>query len=420
MRNSRGRKICVMGLGYIGLPTAGLLASKGFEVYGVDVNPAVVETINAGRIHIHEPDLEGLVESAVRSGHLKAATRPAAADIFILAVPTPFKDGHEPNLAFVEAATRTVAPRLAPGNLVILESTSPVGTTEQVARWLAEERPEITIAGHTEHRVKSEGTIRIAHCPERVLPGRIIHELVANDRIVGGIDEVSAAVAADFYREFTAGKVLITDSRTAELTKLAENTFRDVNIALANELSRICDRLDVDVQKLIRLANHHPRVEILSPGPGVGGHCIAVDPWFIIHSAPEQSRLIHAAREVNTDQPETVVTKVRAEIARIRYPTIACFGLAYKADIDDLSESPAVEIVLRLAREGSGHILAVEPHIETLPTPLADAGVRLCGAQEALAEADIVLGLVPHTAFREISRQALQEKIMIDTCGLWR
>ena len=420
MRNSRGRKICVMGLGHIGLPTAGLLVSKGFQVHGVDVNPAVVETINAGRIHIHEPDLGGLVESAVRSGRLKAATRPAAADIFILAIPTPFKEGHEPDLAFVEAATRTIAPRLVPGNLVILESTSPVGTTKQVARWLVEESPELTIAGHTEHRAKSEGTIRIAHCPERARPGRIIHELVANDRIVGGIDEVSAAAAADFYREFIAGKILITDSRTAELAKLAENTFRDVNIALANELSRICDQLDVDVWKLIRLANHHPRVEILNPGPGVGGHCIAVDPWFIIHSAPEQSRLIQAAREVNTDQPEMVVTKVRTEIARIRHPTIACFGLAYKADIDDLSESPAVEVVLRLAREGSGHILSVEPHIETLPTPLADAGVRLCGAQEALAEADIVLGLVPHTAFRKISRQALQEKIVIDTCGLWR
>lgn len=356
----------------------------------------------------------------MRSGRLKAATRPAAADIFILAVPTPFKDGHEPDLAYVEAATRAVAPRLVPGNLVILESTSPVGTTEQVARWLAEERPELAIADRTRHRAEPAGTIRVAHCPERVLPGHIIHELVANDRIVGGIDAVSTVAAADFYRQFVVGEVLLTDSRTAELAKLAENTFRDVNIALANELSRICDQLGIDVRALIRLANHHPRVDILNPGPGVGGHCIAVDPWFVIHSAPEQSRLIRAAREVNTAQPETVVAKVRAEISRIRHPTIACFGLAYKADIDDLRESPAVEVALRLAQDGGGRILAVEPHIEALPTSLAAAGVRLCDAEEALAEADMVLGLVPHKVFRKLSRRTLQEKIVIDTCGLWR
>ncbi|WP_133511740.1 UDP-N-acetyl-D-mannosamine dehydrogenase [Candidatus Thiosymbion oneisti] len=420
MRDPQGRKICVMGLGYIGLPTAGFLASKGFEVHGVDVNPAVVETVNTGRIHIHEPELERLVESAVRSGRFKAATQPVAADIFILAVPTPFKDDHEPDLGYVEAATRAVVPQLVPGNLVILESTSPVGTTERVAHWLAEERPELAIAGHTHHQAESHETIRVAYCPERVLPGRIIQELVANDRIVGGIDATSTAAAADFYREFVAGKVLTTDSRTAELTKLAENTFRDVNVALANELSRICGQLSIDVRELIRLANHHPRVEILRPGPGVGGHCIAVDPWFIIHSVPEQSRLIRAAREVNIAQPEFVVTKVRAEIAHIRHPTIACFGLAYKADIDDLRESPAIEIALRLAQERNGRILVVEPHIEALPIPLADAGVRLYGAKEALAEANIVLGLVPHTAFRKISRQALQEKIVIDTCGLWK
>lgn len=409
-----------MGLGYIGLPTAGLLASKGFRVHGGDVNPAVVETINAGRIHIREPELERLVESAVRNGCLKAALQPAAADIFILAVPTPFKDDYVPDLTYVEAATQAIAPHLAPGNLVILESTSPVGTTEQVARWLAEKRPELVIAGDPDRQAAPTETVQVAHCPERVLPGHIIHELVANDRIVGGVDEASSAAAADFYRGFVAGKVLITDSRTAELAKLTENTFRDVNIALANELSRICEQLAIDVRELIRLANHHPRVEILRPGPGVGGHCIAVDPWFIIHSAPRQSRLIRAAREVNIAQPKSVVAKVRAQAARIRHPTIACFGLAYKADIDDLRESPAIEITLRLAQEGRGRILAVEPHIETLPTALAEAGVRLRGMEEALAEADIVLGLVPHTAFRALSPQALEEKIVIDTCGLWR
>jgi len=420
MSDPQRRKLCVMGLGYIGLPTASLLASKGFEVQGVDVDPAVVETINAGRIHIREPELDLLVKSAVQSGRLEAALQPTAAGIFILAVPTPFQDGYVPNLEYVEAATRAVAPHLAPGNLVILESTSPVGTTEQVAHWLAEERPELIIAGHDDRQVESDGAIRVAHCPERVLPGRIIRELVDNDRIVGGVDAASTTAAADFYYEFVAGKVLTTDSRTAELTKLTENSFRDVNIALANELSQICDHLGVDVWELIRLANHHPRVEILSPGPGVGGHCIAVDPWFIIHSAPEHSRLIRTARAVNTAQPEFVVAKARAKAARIRNPTIACFGLAYKADIDDLRESPAIEIVLHLAREGNGCLLAVEPHIEILPTPLAEAGVRLCGAEEALAAADIVLGLVAHKRFRKLSRQALQGKIVIDTCRMWR
>ncbi|MCB2262647.1 MAG: UDP-N-acetyl-D-mannosamine dehydrogenase [Candidatus Thiosymbion ectosymbiont of Robbea hypermnestra] len=420
MGDPQGRRICVVGLGYIGLPTAAFLVDKGFKVRGVDVDPAVVEIVNAGRIHIHEPDLDCLVKSAVRSGRLEAALQPAPADIFILAVPTPFKDGYEPDLAYVESATQAIAPHLAPGNLVILESTSPVGTTERVARWLAEERPELVVAGYTHHQAEPAGAIQIAYCPERVLPGRIIHELVANDRIVGGVDEASTTTAADFYHGFIAGKVLRTDSRTAELTKLTENTFRDVNIALANELSRVCEQLAIDVRELIRLANHHPRVELLHPGPGVGGHCIAVDPWFIIHSAPEQSRLIRAAREVNIAQPNQVIAKVHTQAACLQEPTIACFGLAYKANIDDLRESPAMEITLRLAREGNGRILAVEPHIEMLPTSLVEAGVRLYATEAALAAADIVLGLVPHRVFREISRQTLREKIVIDTCGLWR
>lgn len=414
------RKLCVMGLGYIGLPTASLLASKGFEVHGVDVSPRVVETINAGRIHIREPELDILVKSAVQSGRLKADTQPAPADVFILAVPTPFMDGYQPDLTYVEAATRAIAPALVPGNLVILESTSPVGTTELVARWLAEERPDLRLPGRGNDKVDAAGTVRVAHCPERVLPGQIIRELVDNDRIVGGVDDASTATAAEFYLQFVAGKVLTTDSRTAELAKLTENTFRDVNIALANELSQICDHLGVDVWELIQLANHHPRVNILRPGPGVGGHCIAVDPWFIVHSAPEQSRLIRAAREVNTGKPDLVVAKTRAKAARIQNPTIACFGLAYKPDIDDLRESPAVEIAQHLAEQRIGRVLAVEPHIDTLPTALAEAGVELRGADEALAEADIVLGLVAHRRFQKLSRQVLQEKIVIDTCGLWR
>jgi UDP-N-acetyl-D-mannosaminuronic acid dehydrogenase len=409
-----------MGLGYIGLPTASLLASKGFKVHGVDVSPHVVETINAGRIHIREPELDILVKSAVQSGRLQADTQPAPADVFILAVPTPFKDGYEPDLTYVESATRAIAPYLAPGNLVILESTSPVGTTELVAHWIAETRPDLRVSGRGSSEIDAPEAIHVAHCPERVLPGQIIRELVDNDRIVGGIDDASTAAAADFYHLFVAGEVLVTDSRTAELAKLTENTFRDVNIALANELSQICDRLGVDVWDLIHLANHHPRVNILRPGPGVGGHCIAVDPWFIIHSAPEQAQLIRAAREVNNGKPGQVVAKVRAKAARIQSPTIACFGLAYKPDIDDLRESPALLITRQLAEEGLGRVLAIEPHIEVLPSSLAEAGVTLCGINEALEEADIVLGLVAHRGFRKVSRTVLQEKIVIDTCGLWR
>ncbi len=294
------QKLCVMGLGYIGLPTASLLASKGFSVHGVDVNPAVVATINEGHIHIREPELDILVKSAVQSGRLKADTQPAGANVFILAVPTPFKDGYEPDLTYVEASARAIAPVLAPGNLVILESTSPVGTTENVAKWLGEERPDLNLAGGAYSLSSDANRVFVAHCPERVLPGQIIRELVDNDRIVGGLDEASTDIAAEFYRQFVAGKILTTHSRTAELAKLTENTFRDVNIAFANELSQICEHLGIDAWELIHLANHHPRVNILSPGPGVGGHCIAVDPWFIVSTAPEQAQLIRTARQVNT------------------------------------------------------------------------------------------------------------------------
>ncbi|NEV63683.1 UDP-N-acetyl-D-mannosamine dehydrogenase [Thiorhodococcus minor] len=409
-----------MGLGYIGLPTASLLASKGFQVHGVDVSPQVVETINAGHIHIREPALDILVKSAVQSGRLTAHTEPAAADIFILAVPTPFKDDFEPDLRYVEDATRAIAPYLAAGNLVILESTSPVGTTEKVAAWIADARPDLVVPRRGIQEIDVPESVHVAHCPERVLPGQIIRELVDNDRIVGGIDEASTAAAADFYRHFVAGEVLETDSRTAELAKLTENTFRDVNIALANELSQVCDHLGVDVWDLIQLSNRHPRVNVLRPGPGVGGHCIAVDPWFIVHSAPEQARLIRMAREVNAGKPEQVVAKVRAKAARFQSPTIACLGLTYKPDIDDLRESPALYITAQLGRAQVGRVLAVEPHVDSLPTALQDTNVRLCGLDIALNEADIVLGLVAHRGFRKVSRQTLQEKIVIDTCGIWR
>jgi len=403
------KKICVVGLGYIGLPTASLLATKGYKVHGVDVKPEVVETINAGRIHIREPELDVLVRSAVQSGHLTTSLEPVEADVFILAVPTPFKDDNVPDLQYVEAAARTVASYVKPDNLVILESTSPVGTTERVAQWLAEERPDLP-----------PGDIYIAHCPERVLPGQIIRELVDNDRIVGGVDEESTVAAADFYREFVSGEVLVTTSRTAELAKLSENTFWDVNIALANELSIICERLNVDVWELIGLANRHPRVNILQPGPGVGGHCIAVDPWFIVDSAPEESRLIRTAREVNDAKPEQVVRRVAHCARRIKQPVIACFGLAYKADIDDLRESPPVRIARLLADEKIGKVIAVEPNINELPPSLAELGIRLVEQKEALAMADIVVGLVDHRPFKSIKKSELAEKIVIDTRGMWR
>ena len=403
--------VCVLGLGYIGLPTASLLASKGFSVLGVDVSAGVVDTINAGRIHIREPELDILVKAAVQSGRLKAGTSPEPAEVFIIAVPTPFTNGHKPDLSFVEAASRSIAPYLRGDELIILESTSPVGTTERVAQWIAEERPD---------QPDSAKMLKIAHCPERVLPGQILRELVENDRIVGGIDDASTEAAAAFYDRFVSGQVLRTNSRTAELAKLAENTFRDVNIALANELSLICDRLGIDVWELIALANRHPRVNILKPGPGVGGHCIAVDPWFIIDSAPEQSRLIHTARQVNQSKPEFVIARVQARARRIHEPTIACFGLAYKADIDDLRESPALEITLALAGSCAGRILAVEPHIDALPRTLLEAGVEHASTEQALAEADILVGLVAHRAFRKLPAGALQEKIVIDTCGIWR
>jgi len=412
------QRICVVGLGYIGLPTASLLATKGYEVHGVDVTPRVVETINRGELHIYEPDLDIMVKSAVQSGRLTAALEPVEADIFILAVPTPFKGDYEPDLSYVEQATKAIAPHLQPGNLVILESTSPVGATESVRSWVAAARPDLATR-------KGEGNsarpVYFAHCPERVLPGKVLQELVSNDRIVGGVDRESTAAAADFYRSFVAGKILETNSRTAELAKLTENAFRDVNIAFANELSLICDRFNINVWELIELANHHPRVNILQPGPGVGGHCIAVDPWFIIHGAPEEARLMRSAREVNDGKPHWVIDKVREKADRFKSPKIACLGLAFKANIDDLRESPALEITRALAEAQVGEILAVEPYVKACPKALQDLpGLRFVPAEDAIREADILLLLVDHAAFKTVDRRLLQEKIVIDTRGIWR
>ncbi len=404
-------RVCVLGLGYIGLPTASLLATKGFSVLGVDVDPDVVGTINRGDIHIVEPDLDILVKAAVQSGSLKASTEPAAADIFIIAVPTPFKPGHIPNLEYVDAATHALAPHLRPGNLVILESTSPVGTTERIRELVAQARPDLFTQGKPSDR---DSQIFFAHCPERVLPGHILRELVGNDRIVGGVDPGSTDRARDFYRSFVSGEILSTDARTAEMCKLAENSFRDLNIAFANELSVVCDRLSINIWDLIRLANRHPRVNILQPGPGVGGHCIAVDPWFIVHSAPRETRLIRTAREVNDAKPMWVVEKVVESASGLPDPVIGCLGLSFKADIDDLRESPALWITRELLSRRVGRIMACEPNLTRSfkEFPLYDL-------DSVIKEADILLLLVDHKVFRKIDPVRLREKVVIDTRGIW-
>jgi UDP-N-acetyl-D-mannosaminuronic acid dehydrogenase len=414
--------VCVIGLGYIGLPTASIMATRGFQVHGVDVNQHAVEVINQGRIHIHEPALDALVKSAVGSGRLKASLTAQPADVFILAVPTPFKGDKQPDVSYVEAATRSIAPHVRPGNLVILESTSPVGTTELVAKLLAEARPDLTIPRWRPFApaaaAVAEGQVYVAHCPERVLPGKILQELVENDRIIGGLDPASASICEGVYRKFVNGKLLLTDSRTAELCKLTENSFRDVNIAFANELSLICDKLEVSVWELIKLANHHPRVQILQPGPGVGGHCIAVDPWFIVASAPKEARLIRTAREVNDHKPHAVVARIQAEADRFKAPVIACLGLAFKAGIDDLRESPSLEIAKHLVEHRVGRILAVEPYITKLPGGCE--GLELLEARAAIQRADIVVMLVNHPEFLSLDRRLLHNKIVIDTRGVWQ
>lgn len=394
-------RVCVVGLGYIGLPTGALLANSGFEVHGVDVNSANVDLINDGRVHIVEPDLDELVRTVVEKGTLKASTSPAQADVFMLCVPTPFRDvdgDPEPNLDYVIDASRAIAPFLKPGNLVILESTSPVGATELVARTLQEEGVDIS-------------SLSIAYCPERVLPGKILKELVENDRIVGGLNDEAAAKVGEFYEGFVTGKVLKTDARTAEMCKLTENSFRDVNIAFANELSLICDKLEIDVWELIELANCHPRVNILQPGPGVGGHCIAVDPWFIVASDPEQAKLVRQAREVNDGKPRWVVNRIIETIENLHGKRVACLGLAFKPDIDDLRESPALQIVQALRAEGV-ETINVEPNID------AHDDLALSSLEEALEQADLVVILVRHKQFltQEFAAR-LKGKAVFDVCG---
>ncbi|WP_152395121.1 UDP-N-acetyl-D-mannosamine dehydrogenase [Paenibacillus guangzhouensis] len=409
-------KVCVVGLGYIGLPTASLLAIKGLHVHGVDVNQHAVDRISQGEVHIYEPDLDIMVKAAVQSGQLQVSTKPAEADVFILAVPTPFQDHQKPDLSYVEQAVQSIVPYLRPGNIVILESTSPIGTTEKITEWILEARTDLNIS-EAMHAIQQR--IYVAHCPERVMPGQILRELVENDRIIGGVDGPSTNRAVLFYRQFVSGKILETNARTAEMAKLTENSFRDVNIAFANELSLICDQLDINVWEMIRLANHHPRVNILQPGPGVGGHCIAVDPWFLVDAAPEQARLIHTARIVNDYKPGYVIEKIAERAKRLKSPVIACLGLSFKANIDDLRESPSLAIVQHLSRMELGTIHVVEPHIQALPASLSSEHIRLTGTEEAIRKSDIVVLLVNHEAFQGIDRDLLQEKIVIDTRGFF-
>ncbi|SEH05611.1 UDP-N-acetyl-D-mannosamine dehydrogenase [Candidatus Venteria ishoeyi] len=405
----------MIGLGYIGLPTAAILASHGIKVIGVDRNQDVVNIINQGEIHIVEPGLEEIVKLVVSEGELRATFQPEPADAFLIAVPTPFKQNHEPDISYIEAAIQSIAPVLQQGNCIILESTSPVGTTEKILEQLAQLRPDLKLPDGDSMQV---GDISLAYCPERVLPGNIIHELIENDRVIGGITPHCSEQAAKVYKHFVRGALLLTNARTAELCKLTENAYRDVNIAFANELSLICDQLNINVWELIRLSNHHPRVNILQPGPGVGGHCIAVDPWFIVHSSPEQARLIRQARHINDSKPAYVVSQVLTAIQNIANPSIACLGLTFKPDIDDLRESPAMQIVEMLAKQGTSKLLVTEPHIETLPQHLLDINVEILPATEAIAQADVVLLLVNHTAF-EGYVELTKNKIVIDTRGIW-
>ncbi|MDP1634324.1 MAG: UDP-N-acetyl-D-mannosamine dehydrogenase [Gallionellaceae bacterium] len=417
MKSSEFETISVVGLGYIGLPTAAMFASRKIHVIGVDVSQRAVDTINRGEIHILEPDLDIAVHAAVTEGYLRATRTPEPAQAFLIAVPTPFRgDNHDPDLSYIEVASRAIAPVLLPGNLVILESTSPVGTTETMAAWLAEARPDLTFP--QTHGEASD--IRIAYCPERVLPGKVMQELISNDRLIGGMTRRCSDLAASLYKSFVQGDCVVTNTRTAEMAKLTENSFRDVNIAFANELSFICDRLQIDVWELISLANRHPRVNILQPGPGVGGHCIAVDPWFIVSSAPEEARLIRTAREVNDAKPEWVLKKVREAIGAhlMENPgksaadvTIAIYGLAFKPDIDDLRESPALEIARRIVAEHPGKIEIVEPNIQSLDGIIEGAShVSLDDAQGST----IHILLVAHTSFRNFS---FPDGGVLDACG---
>jgi UDP-N-acetyl-D-mannosaminuronic acid dehydrogenase len=414
--------VSVIGLGYIGLPTAAVLASCDIKVIGVDIDQHAVQIINQGKVHIIEPELDALVQKVVKTGYFHATTQPEKADVFMVAVPTPFKDENKPDISYIESVARSIAPVLEKGNLVILESTSPVGTTERMTKLLKEERPDLIFPEYGKHNVETD--VKIAYCPERVLPGRIIHELVENDRIIGGMTNNCARRAKELYKIFVKGECMTTDVRTAELCKLVENSYRDVNIAFANELSLISDNLGVDVWNLINFANHHPRVDILQPGPGVGGHCIAVDPWFIIHSSPDEAKLIRTARLVNDNKPKYVLEQInkakelcRKDASEIN---ITCLGVAFKADIDDLRESPALEIANSIGQTKLQDLYIVEPNISQLPSNLDNGSAILTTLEEGISKADIIVILVDHKEFKLIDKNLLINKIVIDTRGIIR
>lgn len=420
--------ISVIGLGYIGLPTAAMFASRKKKVIGVDVNQHAVDTINRGEIHIVEPDLDMIVHAAVTEGYLKATTTPEPADAFLIAVPTPFKNNDseipEPDLSYIKRASEAIAPVLKKGDLVILESTSPVGATEQMAVWLAAARPDLTFPGPESSYTDTNIDVNVAHCPERVLPGHVVRELVENDRVIGGITAKCSARSVELYKTFVQGECVITNARTAEMAKLTENSCRDVQIAFANELSIICDKLDIDVWELISLANRHPRINILQPGPGVGGHCIAVDPWFIVSKTPEQAQIIHTARKVNDAKPQWVINKVKLAIADFlqanptktaKDVTVACYGLAFKPDIDDLRESPALKITKQVAELHSGTVIAVEPNISDLPSNIDK--LQLTKIEIAKNAADIHLLLVDHKEFKD---NVIKTDYLVDTKGVWK
>jgi UDP-N-acetyl-D-mannosaminuronic acid dehydrogenase len=423
------KTISVIGLGYIGLPTAAMFASRKIKVIGVDVNQHAVDTINRGEIHIVEPELDMLVHAAVTEGYLKATTTSEPADAFLIAVPTPFKSAlnkgseseiPEPDLSYVKSAAEGIANVLKKGDLVILESTSPVGATEQMAEWLAAARSDLSFPQHA----GDKADINVAHCPERVLPGHVVRELVENDRVIGGMTAKCSERAIELYKTFVEGECVTTNARTAEMAKLTENSCRDVQIAFANELSIICDKLDIDVWELILLANRHPRINILQPGPGVGGHCIAVDPWFIVSKTPEEAQLIHTARKVNDAKPQWVIDKVKIAIADFlqanpektaKDVTVACYGLAFKLDIDDLRESPSINIARNLVSQGGWRVIGVEPNLSQLPKEYSD--IELVKCDYALKEANVHVTLVNHSVFKGMK---IKSGVIVDTKGFFQ
>ena len=414
--------VSVVGLGYIGLPTAAVMAQRQIKVIGVDINADIVNAINRGQVHIVEPELDGVVHQVVSEGLFVATTVPTPADAFLITVPTPFNEDYEADLSYIQSACKAIATVLKAGDLVVLESTSPVGTTLQVSVWLQELRKDLLFP-HTDGEASD---IRIAYCPERVMPGHILHELVKNDRIIGGMTPLCSKKAVELYTLFVDGECLITNDKTAEICKLTENSFRDVNIAFANELSMICDKLDINVWELIHLANRHPRVNILKPGPGVGGHCIAVDPWFIVSKTPKEAQLIRKAREVNDSKPRWVIEKIKSVIAevliehpekRIHDVTITFFGLAFKADIDDFRESPALKIAAEMVSIHPGCVSIVEPYLTTLPA-MFEGKAMLKQAEEALLESDIAVILVDHRAFHHVFNDTQLPCKIVDTRGI--